>query len=257
MKFSYTDIGKGKTIIFVHSYLWDKEMWQPQLDLFKNNFRCIAIDLPGHGNSSFNNISSLNDLAREIKNFIESLNIDNYIYVGLSVGGMLAPYLYNIDKDKISKLIIMDSFSGDESIEMKQLYFSMLDTIEKEEKISEELANKITPIFFSPQIDKNSQLYLNFFKKLKGFSKDNLKYIVPFGRIIFGRENSLEFLKNIQVPTYFITGEFDIPRPFHEAELMSKYVASSKLIKISKAGHISNLENSYETNKILFNIFNS
>lgn len=257
MKFSYTDIGKGKTIIFVHSYLWDKEMWQPQLDFFKNNFRCIAIDLPGHGNSSFNNISSLNDLAREIKNFIESLNIDNYIYVGLSVGGMLAPYLYNIDKDKISKLIIMDSFSGDEPIEMKQLYFSMLDTIEKEEKISEELANKIAPIFFSPQIDKNSQLYLNFFKKLKGFSKDNLKYIVPFGRIIFGRENSLEFLKNIQVPTYFITGEFDIPRPFHEAELMSKYVANSKLIKISKAGHISNLENSYETNKILFNIFNS
>ena len=133
----------------------------------------------------------------------------------------------------------------------------MLDTIEKEEKIPEELANKIAPIFFSPQIDKNSQLYLNFLKKLKGFSKDNLKYIVPFGRIIFGRENSLKFLKNIQVPTYFITGEFDIPRPFHEAELMSKYVANSKLIKISKAGHISNLENSYETNKILFNIFNS
>lgn len=173
MKFSYSDIGKGKTIIFVHSYLWDKEMWQPQLDFFKNNFRCIAIDLPGHGNSSFNNISSLNDLAREIKNFIESLNIDNYIYVGLSVGGMLAPYLYNIDKDKISKLIIMDSFSGDEPIEMKQLYFSMLDTIEKEEKIPEELANKIAPIFFSPQIDKNSQLYLNFFKK---YSSSNILY---------------------------------------------------------------------------------
>lgn len=208
-----------------------------------------------HGKSNFNTISSLVNLAQEIKCFLDDLKIKEYIYVGLSVGGMLAPYLYSLDKDRISKLIIMDSFSGDEPLQMQQLYFSMLDTIEKEGKISEELANKIAPIFFSPQIDKTSTLYLNFLNRLKSFSKENLEYIIKFGRIIFGRENSLELLKEIKIPTYFLTGEFDIPRPFSEAEIMAKYVKNSKLFKIEKAGHISNLENISKTNKILSNIF--
>lgn len=255
---TYIDIGKGKTIIFVHSYLWNREMWQPQLDFFKKNFRCIAIDLPyHHKDSKADNISSLADLAKEIKNFIEELKIDEYIYVGLSVGGMIAPYLYNLDKDKISKLIIMDSFSGDEPLETKHLYFALLDKIEKEEKISEEVASKIAPIFFKPKIDKNSDLYQNFFNRLKNFSSEELKGIVKLGRIIFGRENSLELLKNIKVPTYFLTGEFDIPRPFEEAETMKNYVENSEVFKISNAGHISNLENLSETNSILSKIFNS
>ena len=250
MKFLYNDIGKGETIIFVHSYLWDKEMWQPQVEFLKNDFRCISLDI----NINFDKISSLKDLAKEIKKFIDELKIEKYIYIGLSVGGMLAPYIYNLDKGKISKLIIMDSFCGDEPIQMKQLYFSMLDTIEKAEKIPEELINRIAPIFFSPQIDKTSKLYLDFAQRLREFSKENLKDIVKMGRIIFGRENSLELLKEIKIPTYFLTGEYDIPRPFHETEIMSKYVVNSKLFKIEKAGHISNLENSFETNKILHNI---
>lgn len=258
MKFSYIDVGKGKTIIFIHSYLWNKEMWQPQLDFFKNNFRCIAIDLPYHRkNSQLDNISSLLDLAKEIKKFIDKLKIDSYIYVGLSVGGMIAPYLYNLDKEKIEKLVIMDSFSGNEPIETKNLYFALLDKIEKDERISKDVAIKIAPIFFKPKVDKNSYLYQNFFNRLINFSNEELKGIVKIGRIIFGRENSLELLKNIKVPTYFLTGEFDIPRPFKESETMKTYIKNSKIFKISNAGHISNLENPAETNNILSQIFNS
>lgn len=46
MKFSYIDEGKGETLVFIHSYLWDKEMWRPQIEELKKDFRCIAIDLP-------------------------------------------------------------------------------------------------------------------------------------------------------------------------------------------------------------------
>ena len=51
MKFSYVDEGKGEVLVFVHSYLWDKEMWKPQVEELKKDFRCIAIDLPNHGES--------------------------------------------------------------------------------------------------------------------------------------------------------------------------------------------------------------
>lgn len=255
MKLAYKDIGKGKTIVFIHSYLWDKNMWLPQLNLLKNSFRCIAIDLPGHGDSEKNNsIINLKNLAEIIKNTLDNLNIDSYTYVGLSVGGMLAPYLYQLDKDKMEKIVIMDSFSGPEPEQTKNLYFSMLDTIEKNRKIPDELVEKIAPIFFSPMINKNTNLFLNFKNKLHNIPEDKIDTIVNLGRIIFGRENSIQLLNSIKIPTYFITGEYDLPRPFYEAEIMKKEVKNSKIYRVKGAGHISNLENARKVNSIFKNI---
>lgn len=251
MNLAYKDIGKGKTLVFVHSYLWDNKMWKPQYEFLKKNFRCIGIDLPGHGNSKEVNLNSLEELSLKIKELIDNLQIDEYIYIGLSVGGMLAPYLYKYDKEKIKKMIIMDSFSGSEPKSTQDLYFNMLDIIEKNKKIPNELIEKIAPIFFSSEIDKNSKLYLNFKESLKNISEENIGTIVKMGRMIFGRENSMELLKQINIPTYFLTGESDIPRPFSEALSMKKLVKNSKIFKIKKAGHISNLENLKKVNRIL------
>ena len=255
MKLVYKEIGQGKTVVFIHSYLWDKNMWNPQYEYLKRNFRCIGIDLPGHGESTEKYLSSLNDLALEIKKLLDELNIDKYIYVGLSVGGMIAPYLYKNDKERIEKIVIMDSFVGDEPLNTKKLYFDMLDVIENKKEIPDELIKKIAPIFFTPTIDKKSDLYLSFENKLKNIPKKDINMTVKLGRIIFGRENAMDLLKEIKVPTYFLTGEKDIPRPYFEAQLMKKQVKNSKIFKIKNAGHISNLENVKKVNRLLKKIF--
>ena len=39
MKLEYIDEGKGEVIVFVHSYLWDKEMWRPQVEHLKEKYK--------------------------------------------------------------------------------------------------------------------------------------------------------------------------------------------------------------------------
>lgn len=254
MKFSYVDEGRGKTLVFVHSYLWDKEMWRPQIDFLKDSYHCISIDLPGHGNSE--NLENdkeitLKDLAENIVEFLKRLNIKEYTYIGLSVGGMLAHYIYELDKERVKKLVIMDSYAGSEPEQTKEYYFSMLDTIKKTQNIPAPLAEKIAPIFFSPETaSKKTELYNKFYNNLVNIQSDRIDTIVKLGKTIFGRENSLNMLKNIKIPTYFITGEFDIPRPFYEAKEMADLVKNSGLFKVENAGHISNLENPEKVNKI-------
>lgn len=255
MKFSYIDEGKGEILVFVHSYLWDKEMWRPQIEELKKDFRCIALDLPNHGDSENTTEQiSLRELAEQISNFLKELKIEKYSYIGLSVGGMLAPYIYNLDKNKINKMVVMDSYVGEEPIETKELYFSMLDGIEKIKCIPDTLIEKIAPMFFSPSIDKSGILYKSFVEKLKTIQGEKVEGIVKLGKAIFGRENALNLLSDIEVPTYFVVGEYDIPRPYNESVEMATYMKKSKVLKIKNAGHISNLENVEEASRILADI---
>ena len=65
MKFSFQEKGTGETIVLIHSYLWDSEMWREQIDLLSKKYHCLAIDLPSHGKENFDLKKgySLSDLA--------------------------------------------------------------------------------------------------------------------------------------------------------------------------------------------------
>ena len=256
MKLEYIDEGKGEVIVFVHSYLWDKEMWRPQVEHLKEKHRCISIDLPGHGDSSnLENIGSnevISSISLAISELLSNLNISSYTYIGLSIGGMLAIPLYRIDKKKIKKMIIMDSYLGEEKKVTKISYSNILAQVEKNKKISSRVAEEIVPLFFSKQLlNIKHDLYRKFFSKLINIEESRIETIVKIGKAINNRKNFLEELKTVEVPMVFIAGEYDIPRPFSESEEMFNLKKDSLLFKIKDAGHISNLENIVDVNSIL------
>ncbi len=50
-RIAYTEEGKGHTVLFVHGYPLSRRIWDPQVHALSSNYRVIAPDLPGHGNS--------------------------------------------------------------------------------------------------------------------------------------------------------------------------------------------------------------
>lgn len=49
---AFNRVGHGPPVLFVHSGLANRTMWQPQLARFAKRYTCFAIDLPGYGESS-------------------------------------------------------------------------------------------------------------------------------------------------------------------------------------------------------------
>src|SRR5471030_3378612 len=86
----YTDQGTGPAVLLAGSYLWDQAMWAPQIAALSQQYRVIALDLWGHGESGRlpEGTTSLDDIARQVLALLDHLDIDRVTLVGLSVGGM-------------------------------------------------------------------------------------------------------------------------------------------------------------------------
>ncbi|MAM30548.1 MAG: hypothetical protein CMC13_16145 [Flavobacteriaceae bacterium] len=81
----------NKTILFIHGNSLSKEIFSKQLTNNKfKDFRLLALDLPGHGESQWLEAYSVNQIVEDITSFCEEVILNSFIIVGHSLGGHMA-----------------------------------------------------------------------------------------------------------------------------------------------------------------------
>lgn len=242
---AYQDVGQGPVVVFGHSYLWDSQMWAPQVEALSQHYRCIVPELWAHGDSDFapSSTRTLADYAKQVLALIDHLEIDNFSLVGLSVGGMWGTELVALAPERVKSLVLMDTFVGLEPEVTHNKYFAMLDTISQVKAIPEPIIEAVTPLFFSNNVhNDNPELAENFAKFLMTLKGEQAEEVARVGRMVFGRRDQMEDVEKFALPVLIAVGQEDKPRPVLESYLMHDSISGSELIQIPKAGHISNLE---------------
>lgn len=255
-KFYYRDVGKGYPILLGHSFLWDAKMWDPQIEVLSQHFRCIVTDLWDHGHSGHLDEGdySLKACAEDHWQLMRHLGLEEFAVIGLSVGGMWGTELALQHPEAVSGLVLMDTFVGSEPKKTQEHYFALLDKIESDGRFIPSIADQVAPLFFSPfPLENQKPLVEEFRNHLLAIRSDQIPGIVKMGRLIFSREDLLAQLNSIKQPTLVIVGKDDIPRPAKEAEHMAELLPNSKLEIIERAGHICNLEQPKEVSALLLN----
>ena len=87
---AYTDVGKGKPILYLHGLSFDRHMWLLAIAHLSKNYRCIAVDLPGHGDSDDRHNYELEEIATELNELVAHLRLDRPVVVGHALGAVLA-----------------------------------------------------------------------------------------------------------------------------------------------------------------------
>ena len=89
---SYLDIGAGPTALFVHGIATSAYLWRHVMDALSGQRRCIAIDLPLHGQSpvAAEQDLSLAALAASLDDFCDVLGLTGVDLVANDTGGAIA-----------------------------------------------------------------------------------------------------------------------------------------------------------------------
>lgn len=105
--------GDGKpTVIFIHGFLQQCRTWDFTCLALRSRFRCISLDLRGHGDSGrpanpdYNTHYYLSDLRVLANHLTEEAGVERFAIVGLSLGGQLS-YIYAAENPAIVDAIVV------------------------------------------------------------------------------------------------------------------------------------------------------
>lgn len=86
----YKSEGDGETLLFVHGYLESSDIWEPFTGYFKEHYRVITVDIPGHGKSGvIGSIHRMSEMAEALRSVLEAENVNKAIVIGHSMGGYI------------------------------------------------------------------------------------------------------------------------------------------------------------------------
>lgn len=84
-------VDNGPTLLFIHGLGNYAQVWFKLMDQLKEKYRCIALDLPGHGDSpETEQVKNISSFAEVLEVFVAHLQLDDYLLVGHSMGGLTA-----------------------------------------------------------------------------------------------------------------------------------------------------------------------
>ena len=127
-----------ESIFFIHGFSGDHSTWDETRD--KLNCSSIAIDIPGHSNSKFNNLDDIydfNDWTKEMYLTLYRLGIKKINLCGYSMGGRLALNFASKYPNFINKLIIESTSLGIDD------YLSRIKRKEEDELLSENIKSSL------------------------------------------------------------------------------------------------------------------
>lgn len=239
------DAGSGPPVVLGSSYLWDAEMWRPQIEALSGRYRLIVPELWGHGASGPlpAGVTSLRDLARQHLELLDRLGVEKCAIVGLSVGGMWGAELALMAPERVTALVLMDTSLAAEPEATRTRYFAMLDAIQALGALPDPVREAAAPLFFSPQVrTRNPGLLEAFDAKLRAWDRQRLvDSVAPLGRLIFGRRDAMDDLARLKMPTLVMTGAGDVARSVEEGRAAAERIGCP-FQEIPDAGHISTLE---------------
>jgi 3-oxoadipate enol-lactonase len=226
-------------ILFLHGVGSDKSVWRPQLEHFGKTRRAIAFDYPGYGDSdSAPESTSRDDYAAAILSALDELGIERAHICGLSLGGVVAIAMHHLAPERCVSLILADTFAvhpDGRAIYERSIAGSRDLPAMAEARVDVLLAQPADPDVRREVVETMSGI-------------DPAAY--RMGAEAVWLADQRDRAQAIAVPALVLCGDQDLITPIDLSNELVDLIPNARMQVIPGAGHLTNLENTAEFNRI-------
>lgn len=111
-KVHYVDEGEGEAILFVHGTPTWSFLYRQQIQQLSSRYRCIALDHPGFGLSErMEDIdASVQNLAANLEEFIQHLQLENITLVVHDFGGPIGLAYAQAHPENVKRVVLLNTW---------------------------------------------------------------------------------------------------------------------------------------------------
>lgn len=235
-------------LVLLHGFMGNSDDWADIVPLLSDRWRCITIDLPGHGKTKTEGAESfrMEACAESITSLLDELDISRSSLMGYSMGGRLAMYLAVNYSNRFDSVIIESASPGLETTQEREM------RIEHDHALAELLMTMPLNQFVEQwywqalfaTIDRDSAKFADMVqRRLQGDPKGlsmSLRFMGTGSQPSLWRE-----LGRIVSPLLLIVGRHDAKFRQIAEDICDRCIAARAVI-IDNAGHNVHFENPEE-----------
>jgi len=226
-------------VVLSHSLGADLTMWEPQLRELTPHFRLLRYDTRGHGQSSIpDGPYTAATLGQDVLGLLDALNIQETIFCGLSMGGVIGQWLGIHAPDRIEKLILADTAA---KIGTAETWNARIETVQQE-GLDTIIPGTLERWFTAPFRAEQPEIIARTTAVLHATSSQGYAACCAAIRDADFRD---EFQQNsvgkIKAPTLIIVGQQDPVTTTADGKFLANAIAGSTYVELA-AAHLSNVE---------------
>jgi 3-oxoadipate enol-lactonase/4-carboxymuconolactone decarboxylase len=219
-------------LVLSHSLGVDHGQWDLQMRDLVLHFRVLRYDIRGHGASDASpGDYSIEQLGRDVLALADALDIRQFAFCGVSLGGMIGQWLAAFAPDRVSRVVLANTsahFADSSGIDARRqsVLASGMSSI-----VDAAMGRFFSAGAHSPQIASTRRTFL---------ATNPVGYAGCCAAI---RDmDNLSLLARISIPTLIISGTRDVATPWSgNGDVLAQSIPNATVVHLP-AAHLSNIE---------------
>jgi pimeloyl-ACP methyl ester carboxylesterase len=242
-KLHYREAGEGPAVILLHGLGGDGSRWTPLMQSLASDFRVIALDQIGFGQSDKPLVNYNHGLLAEfLAEFIKTTGVGKATLVGHSMGGFVAVYAAVHHPDVVERLVLVDGGGLVTAPRSAHLIQIQNGTTLAETREYFEL------MFYDKSRVTDEMVRDNFVRRLQ------VAYTI--GKMQEARAKGLATVseaeaRKISAPTLILWGKQDRLLDPSDAAQLDRVIPNSRAVLIEACGHLPQIEQRDLFNKLV------
>ncbi len=242
IRLHYEESGNGaETVVFAHGLLWDMEQFATQIGVLQGNYRCLAYDHRGQGQSQIprERTIALSGLYQDAVTLLERRVMGPCHFVGADIGGHVGMMLAARRPDLIRSLVLIGTSAEAETPENITRYKLLSATMRL--GVGRLMLEPIMALMFGRTF-LTSPHHAERREELRQHLLARRRRLYRALRGVMARPSLEDEVARINTPTLILRGEEDVLVSQESCKRLHERLHTSMLVNIPNAGHNCTVE---------------